>query len=205
MYGTFALIVALLVIAFFLIHFKPTATEGFAVAAVDPARVPACTERSSSAQSLLARFADQPATNESVAELRLLLSKLCCLEADITTPAGVAPRTHRLQFRTSHDMEAASTLVGRCNAGAVPARDVELIMAKFEKRGNELIDDVLSGCPEAQREFANVLSRVEAALKSCVRVAPAMDHPAAPRDLGYWETTSVADLSQYQGISAVPK
>lgn len=205
MYGTFALVVALLVIAFFLIHFKPTATEGFAVAAVDPARVPACTERSTSAQSLLARFADQPATNEAVAELRLLLSKLCCLEADITTPVGGAPRTHRLQFRTSHDMEAASTLVGRCNAGAVPARDVELIMTKFEKRGNELIDEVLSSCPEAKREFADVLARVQTALSSCVRVAPTMDQPAGPRDLGYWESNTVADLSQYQGISAVPK
>jgi hypothetical protein len=203
MYGTFALVIALIVIAFFLIHFKPV--EGFAVAAVDPSRVPACTERSSAAQSLLARFADLPATNEAVAELRLLLSKLCCLEADITTPAGGAPRTHNLQFRTSHDMEAASTLVGRCNSGAVPKRDVELIMTKFEKRGNELIDEVLASCPEGKREFADVLSRVESALNSCVRVAPAMDHPAGPRDLGYWESNTVADLSQYQGVSATPK
>lgn len=205
MYGIFGLLVALLAVAFFLIHFKPAATEGFAVAAVDPARVPACTERSTAAQSLLARFAGQPESNEAAAELRLLLSKLCCLEADIITPAAGPFRTQRLQFRTSHDMEAASSLVGRCLSGAVPARDVELIMEKFEKRGNELIGELLSGCPEAIREYADVLARVRAALTSCVRAPPTMDHPTGPRDLGFWETTSVADLSQYQGISAVPK
>ena len=205
MYGIFAMFVALLVIAFFLIHFKPSQAEGFAVAAVDPARVPACTERSTSAQSLLARFAEQPLTSEAAAELRLLLSKLCCLEADITTPAAGPFRTQRLQFRTSHDMEAASSLVGRCLAGAIPARDVELIMEKFEKRGNELIGEVLSGCPEAVREYADVLDRVRSALTSCVREPPAMDHPTGPRDLGFWESSSIADLSQYQGVSAVPK
>lgn len=199
------MLVALLVIAFFLIHFRPSQAEGFAVAAVDAARVPACTERSNAAQSLLARFADQPETNEAAAELRLMLSKLCCLEADITTPAAGPFRTQRLQFRTSHDMEAASSLVGRCLAAAVPARDVELIMEKFEKRGNELIDTLLSGCPEAAREYADVLARVRSALNSCVPEPPTMDHPVGPRDLGFWESSTVADLSQYQGVSAVPK
>lgn len=205
MYGIVGLLMALLAIAFFLIHFKPSKVEGFAVAAVDPTRVPACTERSTSAQSLLARFAGQPESNEAAAELRLLLSKLCCLEADITTPAAGPFRTQRLQFRTSHDMEAASSLVGRCLAGAVPTRDVELIMEKFEKRGVELIGEILNGCPEANREYADVLERARSALNSCVREPPVMDHPIAPRDLGFWETSSVADLSQYQGISAVPK
>lgn len=177
--------------------------EGFAAIAVDRARMPACTERAAAAQSLLARFADVPVGDEAASELRLLLSKLCCIEADIKTPAAGVYRTAPLQFRTSHDMEPASTLVGRCLAGAVQKRDVELIMEKFEKRGTELIMRILgSNCGDAQTEFMAVANLTRAALASCCRPAPTMDHPLGARDLGFWEPERVADLSQYKGISA---
>jgi hypothetical protein len=179
--------------------------EGFAAVAVDPARVPACVARSAPAQALLARFASIPTSDDAAEELRLLVSKLCCIEADIKTPAAGVYRTATLQFRTSHDMEPASTLVGRCLAGAVQPRDVVLIMDKFNKRGGELIKSVLGGCPEAAAEFAAVSNTTRAALASCCRPAPTMDHPLGARDLGFWEPERVADLSQYQGISAAPK
>lgn len=185
---------------------KDDTKEGFAAIAVDPARMPACTERSAAAQSLLARFASVPESDEAASELRLLLNKLCCIEADIKTPAAGKYRTAPLQFRTSHDMEPASTLVGRCLAGAVQKRDVELIMEKFEKRGAELIVRILgSNCGDAQTEFMAVANLTRAALASCCRPAPTMDHPLGARDLGFWEPERVADLSQYQGISASPK
>jgi hypothetical protein len=219
MYNTLILAVFLFIIAMLLVHWKPKRAEGFAdagvkvdvsaalveafaVAAVDPVHMPACAARSAPAQSLLARFAIVPESDDAASELRLLISKLCCLEADIKTPAAGKYRTATLQFRTSHDMEPASTLVGRCLAGAVQRRDVELIMEKFNKRGAELIQAVLGGCPDARTEFAAVANVTAAALGSCVRPAPTMDHPTGARDLGFWEPARVADLSQYQGISA---
>jgi hypothetical protein len=211
----------LIVLALMLVHWKDAGLpgieqfadavkkeeqEGFASVAVDPARVPACTERSVPAQALLARFATVPVGDEAASELRLLLSKLCCIEADIKTPAAGKYRTAPLQFRTSHDMEPASTLVGRCLAGAVQKRDVELIMEKFEKRGAELVKRVLGGdCGDAQAEFMAVANLTRAALASCCRPAPTMDHPLGARDLGFWEPERVANLSQYQGISSAPK
>ena len=180
--------------------------EAFAVAAVDPARMPACAARSAPAQALLARFVAIPESDDAASELRLLISKLCCIEADLKTPAAGTYRTAPLQFRTSHDMEPASTLVGRALAGAVQQRDVALIMDKFNKRGSELIKAIFGAdCQDATAEFAAVSNTTRAALASTVRPAPTMDQPAGPRDVGFWESARVADLSQYQGISAQSK
>jgi hypothetical protein len=194
-----------------LIHYKPAdlpgfpprIEESFAVASVDPARVPACVERSTDAQSLLARFASLPPTDEAVAELRLLVSKLCCMEADIVAPSAGSYRTLPLQFRTSHDLEPASTTVGRCLNKSLPQRDIDLALEKYEHRGGELLGQVLGGdCSDAKREFAAVLGRLRRAFATCQVAQPSMDHPLGVRDMGFWESRNVADLSAYQGISA---
>lgn len=206
MYTLGALLVALLVVALLLVHYRPAAAteEGFALAAVNPLLVPACVERSTAAQSLLARIASSETSAAS--ELRLLVSKLCCLEADIATPAAGLIRTLPLQFRTDTDMEPASSTVARCRAGAIPARDVELMTEKFAKRGAALVREALGGsCGDAQAEFTEVLARTHQALASaCLKPAPTMDRPVGPRDPGFWTPHDVADLSSYQGISASP-
>lgn len=214
------------VVALALIHYKPTdlpgfppriegfgkansrsgnpksVTEGFAVASVDPARVPACVERSTEAQSLLARFASIPATDENAAELRLLVSKLCCMEVDIVAPSAGSYRTLSLQFRTSHDLEPPSTTVGRCLNRTLPQRDIDLALEKYQSRGATLLKAVLGDCPDAKREFAAVVDRLRRAFATCQATQPSMDHPIGVRDMGFWESRNVADLSAYQGISA---
>ena len=210
MYATIAVLAILVVLALVLIHWRPELmngmTEGFAVAAVDTARMPACVERSDAAQRLLARFAATPETNTDAEELRLLVSKLCCLEADIATPAAGVYRTMPLQFRTSHDMEPASSFVGRCLRNAVQQRDIDLVIEKFEKRGAELLDVVLGGdCSDARGEFAEVVARTRLAMGAfCLRPQPQMDRPIGARDMGFWEPRNVGDLAIYQGISAQP-
>ncbi|NBV89407.1 MAG: NAD-dependent epimerase/dehydratase family protein, partial [Betaproteobacteria bacterium] len=200
-----ALGIALLVLALLLVHYRPAVEEGFALAAVNPLLVPACVERSTAAQSLLARFGSSETS--AAAELRLLVSKLCCLEADIATPAAGRYRTLPLQFRTSHDMEPASSFVGRCLRNAVRERDIDLVIAKFEGRGGELLAAVLGGdCGDAQKELADVVARTRLAMTTtCLRPQPQMDRPLGARDMGFWEPRAVGDLATYQGISAQPQ
>jgi hypothetical protein len=205
MYTLAVLAVVLIVVALVLIHYRPAASveEGFALAAVNPLLMPACVERSTAAQSLLARFGSSETS--AAAELRLLVSKLCCLEADIDTPAAGLIRTLPLQFRTDTDMEAASSIVARCRAAAIPKRDVELMTEKFAKRGSALVKEVLGGtCGDAQAEFTEVLARTTRALNTCQVAPPSMDRPAGPRDPGFWTPHDVSDLAAYQGISASP-
>lgn len=208
MYNIYLLVGFLLVLALMLIHYRPglSVEEGFAVAAVDPVQMPACVERSTAAQSLLARIASFPVDDANAAELRLLISKLCCLEADISTPAVGSYRTMPLQFRTSHDMEPASSFVGRCLRNAVRDRDIELVIEKFQTRGRVLMDVLLGECADGAKEFDAVVLSTRMAMNSfCLTPQPSMDRPIGARDMGFWEPEEVAEIAQYQGVSATPK
>ena len=207
MYKTYALIGFLVVLAGLLAHFKPATAsiEGFATRAVDAKRMPECVSRSTDAQSLLARIAAND--DELSAELRLLVSKICCMEADIAAPSAGVYRTLNMQFRTSQDMEPPATIVGRCLRNAVNKRDIELIVEKYTTRGHVLIEKLCTSDRDAAlTEFDKVVAHLNFAMTSfCLMKQPTMDRPVGARDMGFWEPEEVADLSQYQGISAVPK
>jgi hypothetical protein len=202
MSNTAILVVFLVVLALLLVHYRPSKVEGFAVAAVDPIRMPACAERSPAAQRILAAIAHYPESDEGAAEIRLLLSKLCCMEADVSTAGAGVYRTLPLQFRTSHDMEPPTSFVGRCLRNAVRQRDIDLVMDKFEKRGRALIQ---SRCPESRKDFDEVIASTRLAFVSfCLGDQPSMDKPMGARDVGFWAPEDT-DLMQYQGVSSSPK
>lgn len=215
MYNILVLAAGLIVLAMLLIHYRPRdippTEEGFSTAASVNQRVmPECVSRSTDAQSLLARFGSYALKHEDAAELRQLVSKLCCMEADIAAPSAGVYRTLNFQFRTSEDTEPPTTIVGRCLRNAVNQRDIELIVEKFQARGHVLIKKLCVGSAvdgvSAAKEFDAVVNRLQFAMMSfCLGKQPSMDKPAGPRDPGFWETEDVADLSQYQGISATPK
>lgn len=195
-------------VAFNSISNSLSTVEGFSTVAVDPVLSPACTNRSADAQSLLAQLATLcGSSTEEADEFRLLISKLCCMEADISTPSKGSYRTLPLQFRTSQDTEPPATIVGRCLSGAVNKRDIEIIIEKYKSRGLALIKQLGFPNPNAAAsEFDTVVGRLQFAMTSfCLKPSPTMDHPQGARDMGFWEPDEVADLSQYQGISAVPK
>jgi len=209
MYNTWILFGFLVVLAGLLMHFKPVnpLAEGFSGAhAVDKIHMPECVSRSTDAQSLLARIARYPEKEEKAAELRLLVSKLCCMEADIAAPSAGIYRTQHMQFRTSEDMEPPATIVGRCLRNAVNQRDIDLIIEKYKARGLVLITQLCTGdLMEATAEFDKVVARLQFAMSTfCLTPQPSMDRPTGARDLGFFEPKNVADLDQYVGISAQP-
>jgi len=200
-----AAVIALCILAVLLIHVKvpsapePYSTEGFAVAAVDAQTMPACVNRSAAAQRLLARI---PADGEDADEFRLLVSKLCCIEADLATPVPGNYRTLPLQFRTSHDMEPPSTFVSSCLRNAIRERDIELVIEKYTTRGKALLKR-LDCDVEAAANFAAVIEQTRTTMNAvCLAEQPQMDIPSGVRDPGFWETIDVKNLMEYQGISA---
>jgi len=210
MYNTWILVITLLILAMMLVHYRPEGfankkVEGFANRiSVDPRLAPACTARSSGAQHILASIASLPDSDEGAAELRLLLSKLTCIEADVSTAGAGTYRTLNLQFRTSHDMEPPTALVGRCLRNAMRPRDIELIITKYEKRGKELIRSRCSS-PDNLAAFDQVVAATKLAMTSfCLGDQPSMDKPMGARDPGFWAPEDT-DLRQYEGISSTPK
>ena len=204
-----ATVVALCIVALLLVHYKVPAApepysveEGFAVAAVDADRMPACVNRSAAAQKLLEKIPTETlAGNDDADEFRLLISKLCCIEADITTPVPGNYRTLPLQFRTSHDLEPPSTFVSSCLRNAIRQRDIDLTIEKYSARGNVLLKTL--GCDsDAAANFAELIARTQEAMTSvCLAKNPQMDIPPGVRDVGFWETKDVKNLMEYQGIS----
>jgi len=211
MYNTLILAGFLVVLALLLVHFRPSSpvvTEGFSTAAsINQSVMPECVTRSTDAQSLLSRISEYPLNHEAAAELRQLVSKLCCMEGDIATPSAGVYRTMNFQFRTSEDTEPASTIVGRCLRNAVNSRDIEIILEKFKVRGHELIRQLCKGddIDAGRVEFDAVIARLNFAMTSfCLVAPPRMDRPEGPRDPGFHEAEDSAGLAQYKGISAAP-
>ena len=87
----------------------------------------------------------------------------------------------------------------------MPKRDIELVVAKFSTRGKAILRTLLpkEEQEDALKHFADLIAQTQSAMMTfCMIEQPHMDRPTGPRDLGFWESAKVADLSQYIGISA---
>ena len=173
--------------------------EGFSTTAIDPVYQPKCFARDAEAQRLLAELvAALPRTPEGVQwldELRLILTKFLCIDADITGSGSGVYTTMDLQFSTFHDMEPVANFVGRCLNRSLKERDISLTMKKLETRGSELLMG-LTKIEKSQRELwvaslHNIAMRTSQAIhRVCLMPVASLDRPAGPRDPGFHDTSS---------------
>ncbi len=173
------------------LYFRPRyIKEGFSTVAVDK-NMPRCFTRDTEAQLLTASLNNVVSsyTRSAFDEFKLILEKILCIEADISGPGIGINNTLNVAFATSHDIEPASSLVGRCLRGGIRNNEIELAMSKFETRGNELIDMLCADKYSKQKAFDmfhNILARHFQIIKQkCAIPRAAMDVPAGPRDPGY--------------------
>ena len=185
--------IAIFILMVWLIFWKAPVPVPFSEGFSNQSNQSECVSRSREAQNLLDRIATT--SSEKAQELRLLVTKICCMEADIVAPIPGTYRTFNLQFRTSDDIEPSATIVGRCKLKAVNARDIELIAEKFNVRGHSLIRDL--GLPSiADSEMDAIVTQLHNAMNACIMI-PRMDIPNGVRDMGFWEPESVSDLNTY--------
>jgi hypothetical protein len=201
-----ALFVLLALSAF--LYFRPRfLSEGFATIAVDDATMPKCFLRDAEAQRLLAVMNSEgtaaPNTTKGMAyaELKLILQKVLCMDADITGSGAGSYSTYQMPFATSHDIEPAASFVSRCVKGAVRARDLQMVVDKFEGRGVELINTLCSQetKADAMNMFHGVLARATRNMTDkCVVEKATLDTPAGPRDPGYFVPEPLKELRPYK-------
>jgi len=171
--------------------------EGFSTIAVDPVYHPKCFARDAEAQRLLAEvvnaFPNTPEAIQWVDEFRLILTKLLCIDADITGSGSGVYSTVDLKFNTFHDMEPVANFVGRCLNRSLKERDMKLTLEKLETRGAELLKGS-TGVNKAQRDLwvaslHNIAMRTSQAIhKVCLTPVASLDRPAGPRDPGFYDT-----------------
>jgi hypothetical protein len=184
-------------------------TEGFATIALDGEAMPKCFLRNVDAQNLLARFQAQkivsPNTDAGMAydELKLILQKALCMDADITGLAAGPYSTYQLPFATMHDMEPVASFVSRCTRMAVRERDIELTIGKLQSRGEELIKRLCvdrATAAQAIDDFGKIMRNVKDRISArCLEgKATPISHPLGVRDPGYFEPEAVKELTPYK-------
>jgi hypothetical protein len=190
-----------------------TKIEGFSTIAVDPVYHPKCFARDAEAQRLLADVVNTfPKSSEGVQmvdEFRLILTKLLCIDADITGSGSGVYSTMDLQFSTFHDMEPVASFVGRCLNRSLKERDIVLTLKKLEGRGAEIIKGI-QGADAGQKKLwvaslHNIATRTSQAIhKVCLTPVASLDRPAGPRDPGFHDDqTSLSTPAPYKELGGL--
>lgn len=205
------LVLLVVVVVSFFYYANPrilTQSEGFTTVAVEANEFPKCVARSYDAQQLLkhlnASQGQPPASNAAMAfqELKLIVQKATCMDADITGQ-GMGPyTTYALPYNTQHDIEPVANFVGRCMRNGVRSQDIEVLYDKLQTRGNELIQE-LCNTKESRQYAFDLLQKVLATsaknvAANCLKPQPVMDIPPGVRDPGYYMPPELTRMSEYK-------
>lgn len=209
-FAGYALIVCVLIAVF--LYLKPRfisrSTEGFSTIALG-SDYPKCFTRNPDAQELLLELKTAtkgmpPSSDRAMAldEFSLILQKLLCMDADITSMGAGTYATYGMPFNTHHDMEPVGNFVGRCLRNAVKSRDIELTIGKLHSRGNELIGLMMPSETAKAKAFSTFNSIVTQTIQQitpvCVARHNSMDIPSGVRDPGYFTPPTLQQYSTYQ-------
>jgi len=217
----FAVVVAIAVVLYlwpryFYGNLRKKEDEGFTTIALSRETFPKCFVRSPDAQELLnimrtAKKGMPPASDAGMAyeEFSMILQKVLCMDADVTSLGAGVYSTYSLPFNTLHDMEPVGSFVGRCLKNAIKARDVEITFGKLQYRGNQLIatmcgNDQTMGT--ALTLFDSILAKAAKNITNvCLKEHATMDIPAGVRDPGYYTPPELTQLSTYQETGTIYK
>jgi hypothetical protein len=168
-----------------------------------------CGQESSEAVALAEMFSQHESTTEEgatdLAELKLILSKLCCIKHDLMAPGQVVQSTLTLPYQNSHDRENPADTVARCFSKSLPPRDLDISFGTWKTRGLELLNKLCTSykfssgdADQSEKYFMAVWTDVYSVAKTvCV---PPKDNPSnSPRDLNGFTPESLQDLGPYKG------
>jgi len=214
-YTVLAIFVALIVggVSYMLMVNKNTIpsgkwNEGFQGPAFGVSHIP-CGQESAEASALCQMFVDKQSTTEEgdadLAELKLILSKLCCMKHDLMAPGQVVQSTLNLPYQNTHDRENPADLVARCFNKTIPPRDLDISFATWKNRGLELLGRCCTSfnlnneeAEQAKRYFMGVWTDVFAIAKG-VSTPPEKASSDSPRDTPGFTPESIQSHGPYKG------
>ena len=183
-------------------------SEGFQGPARGVSDIP-CGQESAEAIALAEMFYGRPSTTEDgspdLAELKLILSKLCCIKHDLMAPGQVVQNSLALPYQNTHDRENPADTVARCFTKSIPIRDLDISFATWKTRGLELLSKLCTSynfgpqeSEQAKKYFMGTWTDVFSVAKTvCLKSDNKEDN--SPRGLIGFTPESVKELGPYKG------
>ena len=214
-YTVLAIFIALIIggVSYLLMANKDTVpsgkwNEGFQGPTFGVSHIP-CGQESAEASALVQMFVDKESTTEEgnadLAELKLILSKLCCIKHDLMAPRQVVQSTLDHPYQNTHDRENPADLVARCFNKTIPPRDLDISFATWKNRGLELLARSCTSfnlsheeAEQAKKYFIGVWTDVFAIAKT-VSTPPEKVSSDSPRDPAGFTPESIQGLGPYKG------
>ena len=168
-----------------------------------------CGQESAEAIALAEMFYQHESTTEEgpadLAELKLILSKLCCIKHDLMAPGQVVQSSLALPYQNTHDRENPADTVARCFTKSIPPRDLDISFGTWKTRGLELLNRLCTSynfrsedADQAKKYFMTVWTDVFSIAKT-VCSPPENNPSSSPRDLKGFVPESIQELGPYNG------
>ena len=168
-----------------------------------------CGQESSEAVGLAEMFASKQSSTEDgpydLLELKLILSKLCCMKHDLVSVSQVIQATHYLPFSTSHDLQSPADTVARCFTKSIPPRDLDLAFGSWKQRAVLLIRRLCTSYNLSESESEKAKSLFNAVWSDVLSIAknacspPAEEVIDSPRTINGFISEKIKDLGTYTG------
>jgi len=182
--------------------------EGFQGPTMGVSDIP-CGQESAEAIALANIFASrQSSTEEGAAdltELKLIMSKLCCIKHDLMAPGQVVQATLSIPYQNTHDRENPADTVARCFSKGIPPRDLDISFATWKERGLELLGRCCTSFnldhleSETAKQYFSTLWLDVFSVAKTVCTPPEKIVPGSPRDPAGFTPESVHELGPYKG------
>jgi len=168
-----------------------------------------CGQESSEAVNLAEMFSSRDSStgegSDDLRELKLILSKLCCIKHDLMSPAQKVDSTLYLPYQATHDRENPADTIGRCFTKSLGPRDLDISFATWKDRGMELVNRLCTSynlspqeVNQAKKYFMAVWTDVFSVAKTVCTVAEKAESDS-PRDLIGFTPETLESLGPYKG------
>jgi hypothetical protein len=139
-------------------------------------------------------------------ELKLILSKLCCLKHDLMSASQSVQGMLYLPYSNTHDRENPADVAGRCFTKSIPARDLDIAFGTWKERGLFLVNRlctsynlVSSESDTVVRHFKGLWIDVFSIAKNGCLVTKEDPVYESPRDPKGHVPEDVEELGPYKG------
>jgi len=182
--------------------------EGFQGPSMGVSDIP-CGQESSFAVALAGQFAGRESSTEEgqadLTELKLILSKLCCMKHDLMSTAQVVQATLYIPYNNTHDRENPGDTTARCFTKSIPPRDLDITFETWRDRGLVLLSRLCTSYNLSDSEELSARNNFMSCWSDSYDVARTVCTPnkppsvSSPRDPKGFTPEAVKELGPYKG------